>query len=110
MWAIPACTPNQRAGPAPARWTRHIGEIRINVHRDYRGTGVGGLLAGEMRHVAPAFGVRKLSAQMTVDQEGARTVFERLGFRYQATLEGWVIDREGKERDLVVMSCDLKVE
>ena len=47
---------------------------------------------------------------MTVDQEGARVVFERLGFRYQATLEGWVVDRDGNDRDLVIMSCDLDVE
>ena len=91
----------------PARWTRHIGEIRINVHWDYRGSGVGSLLAAEIREVAPALGVTKLSAQMTVDQEGAQVIFERLGFRYQATLEGWVIDREGNHRDLVIMSCDL---
>ena len=92
----------------PARWTRHLGEIRINVHSDFRGTGMGALLAAEIREIAPALGVRKLSAQMTVDQEGARVVFERLGFRYQATLEGWVVDREGAERDLVIMSCDLE--
>jgi len=91
----------------PARWTRHIGEIRINVHEDYRGTGIGSLLAAEIREVAPALGVTKLSAQMTVDQEGAQVIFERLGFRYQATLEGWVIDRDGNHRDLVIMSCDL---
>ena len=71
---------------------------------------MGGLLAAEIREVAPALGVRKLSAQMTVNQEGARVVFERLGFRYQATLEGWVVDREGNDRDLVIMSCDLDVE
>lgn len=88
----------------PARWTRHVGEIRINVHPDYRGTGVGAALAGEIRHVAPALGVRKLSAQMTVDQSTARTVFERLGFHEQAVLGGWVTDREGVERDLVVMA------
>ena len=91
----------------PARWTRHIGEVRINVHADYRGTGMGALLASEIREIAPALGVRKLSAQMTVDQGGARVVFERLGFRYQATLEEWVIDREGAARDLVIMSCDI---
>ncbi len=88
----------------PARWTRHVGEIRINVHSDYRGTGVGAALAGEIRHVAPALGVRKLSAQMTVDQSTARLVFERLGFHEQAVLAGWVTDREGVERDLVVMA------
>ncbi len=91
----------------PARWTRHVGEIRINVHRDYRGTGLGTLLAGEVRHVAPAFDVRTLSAQMPVDQLMARKVFERLGFRYQAILPGWVMDREGRDLDLLIMACEI---
>ena len=91
----------------PARWTRHVGEIRINVHPDYRGTGLGGLLAGEIRTVAPAFDVRTLSAQMPVDQLTARKVFERLGFRYQAILPGWVVDREGRDLDLLIMACEI---
>ena len=91
----------------PARWTRHVGEIRINVHPDYRGTGLGGLLAGEIRAVAPAFGIRTLSAQMPVDQLTARTVFERLGFRVQAILPGWVMDREGRDLDLLIMATEI---
>ena len=91
----------------PARWTRHVGEIRINVHPDYRGTGLGGLLAGEVRAAAPAFSVRILSAQMPVDQLTARKVFDRLGFRYQAVLPGWVMDRDGRDLDLLVMACEL---
>ena len=91
----------------PARWTRHVGEIRLNVHPDYRGTGLGGLLAGEIRAVAPAFGVRTLSAQMPVDQLTARTVFERLGFRYQAILPGWVMDRDGRDLDLLIMAREI---
>ena len=91
----------------PARWTRHVGEIRINVHPDYRGTGLGGLLAGEIRAIAPAFGVRTLSAQMPVDQLTARTVFERLGFRHQAILPGWVMDRDGRDLDLLIMAREI---
>ena len=34
-----------------AIWSRHVGEIRINVHPDYRGTGLGAALAGEIRFV-----------------------------------------------------------
>ena len=90
-----------------ARWTSHVGDVRINVHSDYRGTGVGAALAGEIRFVAPQLGVRKLAATMTVDQSTARTVFERMGFQEAAVLRGWVSDRNGAERDLLVMACDL---
>ena len=44
---------------------------------------------------------------MTVDQEGARGAFERLGFKEEATLHGWVTDRRGLPRDLLIMSLDL---
>ncbi len=91
----------------PARWTRHVGEIRINVHPDYRGTGLGGLLAGEIRVLAPAFGVQILTAQMPVDQVTAKIVFERLGFHHQATLPGWVADRDGRNLDLLIMTAEI---
>ena len=44
---------------------------------------------------------------MPVDQLTARTVFERLGFRYQAILPGWVMDREGRDLDLLIMAREI---
>ncbi len=51
--------------------------------------------------------LRKLSAQMTLDQAGARATFERLGFRPEALLTDWVMDAKGRTRDLLVMAYDL---
>lgn len=90
-----------------AIWSRHVGEIRINVHPDYRGTGLGAALAGEIRFVAPTFGIRKLIANMTLEQHTAMVVFERLGFQLQTILRGWVTDMNGEERDLLVMALTL---
>ncbi len=90
-----------------AIWSRHVGEIRMNVHPDYRGTGVGAALAGEIRFIAPSFGIRKLTANMTLEQHTAMLIFERLGFQIQTILRGWVTDRNGDERDLLVMALTL---
>jgi hypothetical protein len=44
---------------------------------------------------------------MTPDQRGARATFERLGFHPEALLADFVVDREGKTRDLLIMSHDV---
>ena len=44
---------------------------------------------------------------MTPDQKGARATFERLGFQPEALLADFVVDREGKARDLLIMTHDL---
>jgi L-amino acid N-acyltransferase YncA len=90
-----------------ARWTRRIGEIRIQVGSAYRRTGLGRQLAAEIFDVARSHGVRKVTAMMTPDQVGARTVFEKLGFQVEALLTEWVEDRMGRPRDLIVMTHDL---
>ena len=67
-----------------AIWSRHVGEIRINVHPDYRGTGLGAALAGEIRFVAPSFGIRKLIANMTLLSNTPRWLFlNDLVFNYK---------------------------
>ena len=45
-----------------------------------------------------------MAAMMTPDQVSARASFEELGFRVEATLQDWVVDRKGGSRDLVIMS------
>ena len=45
---------------------------------------------------------------MTADQKGALATFERLGFRAEALLRGFVIDRGDQSRDLVVMAYDVE--
>jgi RimJ/RimL family protein N-acetyltransferase len=90
-----------------ANWMRHIGEIRMLAGARYRGLGLGRLLASEVFRAGRTLGLRKLSAQMTLDQAGARATFERLGFRAEALLADWVISGDGRTRDLLVMAYAL---
>ena len=87
-----------------ARWTRRVGEIRVQVGADYRGLGLGKRLVGEIFRLSQDLGLKKMAAMMTPEQSSARATFEELGFRIEARLQDWVVDRDGNSRDLVIMS------
>ena len=91
----------------PARWTRRVGEIRVNVGPDYRSKGLGRHLTAQIFDIARALGLKKLMANMTADQAGAQAAFKRLGFTPEALLADYVEDRDGKAHDLVIMSYDV---
>jgi RimJ/RimL family protein N-acetyltransferase len=90
-----------------AGWTRHVGELRVLVGRDYRGLGLGKRLTNEGFAMAKDLGLRKITAQMATDQRSARGVFEHLGFRPEALLADHVQTRDGQTRDLLLMSYDV---
>ena len=91
----------------PARWTRRVGEIRVNVSPEYRTRGLGRILTSQIFDLARALDLKKLMANMTADQKGARAAFRRLGFVPEALLADFVEDRNGTSRDLVIMSYDV---
>jgi L-amino acid N-acyltransferase YncA len=68
------------------------------------------VLALEVYRLARQLGLRRLAAHMSLDQAGARATFERLGFRAEALLTDWVMDVEGRTRDLLIMAYDLERE
>jgi len=91
-----------------ARWTRRVGEIRVQVGARFRGVGLGRHLASEIFRLGQMRGLKKMAAMMTPDQAGARAAFEKLGFQVEALLQDWVVDRDGRPRDLLIMSHDLE--
>jgi L-amino acid N-acyltransferase YncA len=88
-------------------WTRHLGEIRLQVSPEMRGMGLGKLLVNEIFSLAQELGLQKLVAQMAAEQQSAVQVFEHLGFKAEALLTDHVIDRKGQTHDLIVMSYDV---
>lgn len=90
-----------------ARWTRRVGELRVNVTHGYRARGLGRHLTGQIFDLARGLGLRKLMANMTTDQHGAQAAFRRLGFVPEALLADYVEDRNGRSRDMVMMSYDI---
>ena len=91
-----------------ARWTRRVGEIRVQVAPAFRGQGLGRRLTHEIFHLGQSRDIKKMAAMMTPDQTGARAAFEKLGFQVEALLQDWVVDRAGRPRDLLIMSYDLE--
>ena len=88
-------------------WTRHVGEIRLQVSRSQRGKGLGKTLASEVFALARGRGLQKIMARMASSQEGAQQVFQNLGFQAEALLADYVIDAQGRTQDLVMMSYDV---
>ena len=109
IWSVLACRGDTVLGCGavirdPHSWSGHVGEVRVLLSPDLRGSGVGQQLAQETCALALEHGMEKLVAQMTVDQRGAIAVFQALGFRPEALLTQHVKDRDGAAHDIVVLS------
>ena len=83
-------------------WTRHLGELRIQVSPNVRRRGLARLLADEIEAVAREFRLQLLTARMTLDQSEAQSVFSRLGFQREAVLWDYAITPDGKTRNVLV--------
>lgn len=88
-------------------WSRHLGEIILLLSPEMRGKGLGNLLAGELFVKAEDLGLQKVVARMASEQKGAIVVFEKLGFKIEALLADYVIDRHDRTHDLMAMSYDI---
>jgi L-amino acid N-acyltransferase YncA len=88
-------------------WSKHVGELRVLVAPDWRGRGLGRTLIQECFAQALELGLKKLVAQMTVDQRAAIALFEELGFRAEALLGRHVADRDGTLHDLALLGHDV---
>jgi L-amino acid N-acyltransferase YncA len=91
----------------PARWTRRVGELRVNASPRFRGSGLGRALVFEAFELGKTLGLAKLCGMLTPEQHGARVAFERLGFVVEARFGGYVEDRSGHSHDMLLMSYDL---
>ena len=89
-------------------WMKHVGTIRIVVGGDYQRQGLGSILANELFLHALKCGLEKIVAEMMETQSGARKVFEKLGFKLEATFHGHVRDQIGVRHDLLILTKDLE--
>lgn len=83
-------------------WTRHLGELRIQVSPRVRRQGLARLLANEIEAIARDFKLQLLTARMTLDQSEAQSVFSRLGFQREAVLWDYAMTPDGKTRNVLV--------
>lgn len=90
-------------------WTRHLGELRIQVSPSVRRQGLARLLAHEIEVIARELGLQLLTARMTLDQSEAQSVFSRLGFQREAVLWDYAITPDGKTRNVLVATKRLQL-
>jgi RimJ/RimL family protein N-acetyltransferase len=88
----------------PYGWSRHVGELRLVVARELRGSGLSMVMARDLLAQSVDEGLYKVIVQMTVDQQSAIQLFTKLGFRREALLSEHVQDQHGELRDLVIMA------
>jgi L-amino acid N-acyltransferase YncA len=90
------------------QWTRHIGEIRILVDPRFRGLGLGEYLVHDLMKLAKENDLTRVVAHIGSEQPRVRAMFERLGFHAEALLTDWLMDRNHKKHDLVIMSLEVE--
>ncbi len=89
-------------------WKSHIGSIRVVIHPQFRGRGIGRALVGELIQLALDIGLVKLDAEFMAEQTRQIAIFEKMGFVQMATLPQHVQDLKGESHDLVIMVYDLR--
>ena len=83
-------------------WTRHLGEIRLQVAPRHRRRGLARLLTDEVERIARTLNLQMLTARMTLDQTAAQSFFRQIGFQREAVLWDYVMTADGRTRNLLV--------
>jgi ribosomal protein S18 acetylase RimI-like enzyme len=89
--------------PLPG-WSDHVGEVRLVVAPDRRGSGLGRELARHALVEAVRSGLAKLVVEVVAEQGAALALFTDLGFTGEALLVDHIRDRNGDLRDLMVLA------
>ena len=84
-------------------WMQHVGHIRLVTGPRHRHKGLGGLITRELVSLAAERNLEKLQAHVIEDNTGAIKMFQAVGFKTEAVLEGMVKDQTGRHRNLAVM-------
>jgi len=89
------------------RWQLHMAEIRCVVARKYQQKGLGTALMKELVSIAFARNVSKIRANVMDFQKSAQRAFNRLGFKKEAELKDFLIDKDGNKHNLILMVNDV---
>jgi ribosomal protein S18 acetylase RimI-like enzyme len=107
-WVVPADGGDAVVGYVAviplAGWSDHVGEIRLVVAPDRRGSGLGRTLARHALVQAVEAGLSKVVVEVVADQTSVAALFTGLGFTGEAVLVDQIRDREGRLRDLMVLA------
>ena len=89
-------------------WKEHTAEMRIIIARPYQRKGLGMILASEVYLLAQKEKIEDLVVKMMKPQKSAQSIFKKLGFHHDSTLDDYVKDQHGHKQDLIIMRCSLR--
>jgi L-amino acid N-acyltransferase YncA len=87
----------------PIGWTRHQAEVRLTTSTRFRVRGLGTILLQNLIDIANQLGLEQIHIEIPPVLDKAFYLFEKMGFKEVAKLQGFVKDLEGNESDLVLM-------
>lgn len=87
-----------------AGWSKHVGDIRINIAPKYRGLGIAAILCEKICAIAHKIKIEKIMAEVIPEQEKALQIFKNFGFDKEALLKDHVKDISGKKHDLIILA------
>lgn len=100
---------NLRLHRRPADCLHHIAHLRITVDPDFRQQRIGTWMLLDAIKLAMHLGIEILVAEFVAGvEEGAMTAARKLDFYQQAVLKDYIKDRQGKYRDLIIMTKTLQ--
>lgn len=85
-------------------WTKHQAELRLTTDITYRGKGLGTFLSQHTIDIAHKLGIELLSIEIVPELQEAFFLSGKLGFTQAAVLKGFIVDINGNESDLVLMT------
>lgn len=88
-------------------WTSHVGKVRLVVHPELRGRGIGRALLRELIVAARHVRLHKLLAEVAAEQADMQGLLQSEGFSEAARLSQFVRDRNGQLHDLVMLVASL---
>jgi len=90
------------------QWSKHQGEIRVIIARNFQHKGLGTIMIRELYFIAVQKKVESIVARMMRPQVGAQHIFRKLGFSEVNLLPNYVKDIKGTTQDLIIMTCSIK--
>ena len=85
-------------------WSSHVADIQLLISADWRGEGLGTIMAQAIFDAARELRAAKVIVEIVEEQSHGRAIFERLGFRVEGALSGHVRDRHGQQHNLLVLA------
>ncbi len=87
--------------------SHHVGHLRLRVIVQHRNKGIASFLSAHIYQIAQKTKLEKLCVEIHEGHEIACKIFiDKLGFKKEAVLKDYVIDKKGNTHNLVILTND----